>query len=101
LISTLRTILLHPPRRLVTYDARVQLRALRDLLGRRRYRIAMLRDGRGKTARQIARRMGMTRQAVERHFGIIDMQYAALRTRRDQLENDEAVAGLCAAYLLN
>jgi DNA-binding transcriptional ArsR family regulator len=58
-------------------QAALMLRALKQSLGRRRYRIALMRFGRGLNISEISRREGIHRFAVRRHLKVI----GGLRTR--------------------
>lgn len=56
-----------------------QLAALKNILGRRRYRIAVLYYGRELTQEAIAHRLGITQQAVSKELKRIAAQLGAVK----------------------
>lgn len=56
-----------------------QLEALKELLGRRRYRVAMLSLGRGLKQREISRRLRVSQRTIRRDLSAVKRQFEQLR----------------------
>lgn len=91
-VNELREVEYSFSRHYVTRETRQQIEALKEVLGARRYRVAILHFGRGLSPKEIAWRLGIKVQMVRKHLAAIDREKDCVRVakQRRTLRLDES-----------